>query len=162
MTKFTELNLSSPWEIFYREITAMFGQDPQITIDIDREKKIVKLLVDNPKKAEALSKILPATKQLGNITITILVIPSNKNQFYNSTVFDDAFEGNPAYSFAETIKLEDTSNPMTFVVFKKEVVQFFGDNPFASHGQISTLYENIAEDVFDANFCFYSTDVEDK
>lgn len=162
MTVKNEMKLSAPWEIFYRQMEAMFGKDPQITLDIDHDKRVVKLLVDNPTKADALGKILPATKEFGNITVSIVVVPANKQHFYNSTVFDDAFDGNPAYAYAETVKMDGTNNPMTFVVFAKEVVQYYGDNPFAEHGQISTLYEDIAEEVFDTNGVYYSTTVEDK
>jgi len=51
------------------------------------------------------------------------------------------------------------------VVFKNCVVQFFNDNLNDAHGVISTLYQNIAAEIFeDANLpgVHYCTDVERK
>lgn len=36
----------------------------------------------------------------------------------------------------------------TYVVFKNCVVQFFNDNLNDPHGVVSTLYENIADEIF--------------
>ena len=52
---------------------------------------------------------------------------------------------------------------MTYVVFKNCVVQFFNDNLNDCHGLISTLYQDIAAEIFeDANLngVYYNTDVE--
>lgn len=154
------LKLSPPWEIFYREIKCMFEEDPEVKIGIDTENRAVKLFVSNDDKAIALSKILPTKKEFGGVTVTISVVPANKENFYNAKVFEDAFSGNPVFDFAETLIPEGTNNPVTFVIFDKKVVQYYVDNPFALKGLCSTLYEDIAEDIFDTDGVFYSTNDE--
>ena len=52
---------------------------------------------------------------------------------------------------------------VTYVVFKNCVVQFFNDNLNDCHGIVSTLYQDIASEVFgDAGVTnvYYNTDVE--
>jgi hypothetical protein len=51
----------------------------------------------------------------------------------------------------------------TYVVFKNCVVQFFNDNLNDCHGIISTLYQDIAAEIFedaDLHNVYYNTDVE--
>ena len=56
--------------------------------------------------------------------------------------------------------------PFTYVVFKNCVVQFFNDNLNDPHGVLSTLYQDIAREVFGdcgmAGGVAYCTDVERK
>lgn len=58
--------------------------------------------------------------------------------------------------------------PFTYVVFKNCVVQFFNDNLNDPHGIVSTLYQDIAAEIFadmpfpqDGGICF-CTDTEHK
>ena len=39
-------------------------------------------------------------------------------------------------------------NPIHYCVFKKEVAQYWGDNLGDPHGNVSTLYQEIAKDIF--------------
>ena len=71
------LKLSAPWVVYYREIEALFGADPEITITIDEENYSVKLYVNNDEKAEALDKLLPTERIYGNVTVRTAVIPGN-------------------------------------------------------------------------------------
>lgn len=53
--------------------------------------------------------------------------------------------------------------PFTYVVFKNCVVQFFNDNLNDPHGIISTLYQEIAEEVLESvPNTYYCTDIEHK
>ena len=54
------------------------------------------------------------------------------------------------------------TNPLHYVVFKNRVVQYWSDNLGDINGNTSTLYENIARDVFGEtdNVCF-NTDTKD-
>ena len=52
---------------------------------------------------------------------------------------------------------------VTYVVFKNCVVQFFADNLNDCHGIISTLYQDIAEEILTgdgAQGVYFNTDVE--
>ena len=73
-------------------------------------------------------------------------------------MFNEAFEGNDAFVFARKISLFH-SNPTYYVVFKPDVVQFYTDNLGDWNGFRSTLYENIAREIFkDIPGVFYGTD----
>ena len=71
------VKLITPWVNFYREIEALFKDDPAIKIDMDDETYTLKLYVDGALKAEALGILLPAEKTFGNVTMKIEVIPAN-------------------------------------------------------------------------------------
>ena len=156
------LKLAAPWTIYYEEIKALFGSDPDIQISIDDEEKMVKLYVDGEEKAEALSKLLPAEKTYGNITVRTEVVPSNLQGEEKVFLFQAALAGNPVFAFTKTNEGVFTI-PLSYVVFKNRVVQFFADNMQDVNGNISTLYETIAKDVFGETdgLCF-CTDTEEK
>lgn len=159
------LKLSPPWVTFVNEIKALFEQDPQVRVVYDNDDVEVKLYVDGSEKAEAISRILPTSKLFGAVTLNITVIPSNQmtNNLGKSTlgiIFDTAFDGNPVYSFSKSID-SIFSNVLTYVVFKNEVVQFFNDNLNDIYGNVSTLYQEIACDVFDVGgSVFFCTDIK--
>ena len=53
------------------------------------------------------------------------------------------------------------TNPITYVIFKKEVVQYYNDSLSDAHGMCSTLYQDIAKRILDADegifFCTNDT-----
>ena len=52
------------------------------------------------------------------------------------------------------------SNPITYVVFVNEVVQYYNDNLSDIHGLRSTLYQEIAKDIFETRLgVYYCTDL---
>ena len=71
------------------------------------------------------------------------------------SVFADAFAGNPAVYSIETRRL--LAGEATYVVFKPEVVQFFNDDFSDIDGKKSTLYQDIAKDVFKDGCVFFCT-----
>jgi hypothetical protein len=51
------------------------------------------------------------------------------------------------------------TNPITYVIFKKEVVQYYDDNLGDAHGNRTTLYEQIANQIFeDREGIYFCTD----
>lgn len=161
-SKLTNLNLSAPWVEFYQEIKALFGDDPAIRIDYNKDEKVISLRVEGQDKAEALEALLPKEKTFGNVTVKLLVIPANLLQTSRLSLFQAAFEGNPAFSYAKEVEPSVAAFGASYVVFKKKVVQFFNDDLSDVYGVKSTLYEEIARDVFgpDAGV-FFCTDRED-
>ena len=155
-----ELNLSSPWVTYLNELKAMFGEDQDIAIRYNEEEKEVLIYVANGSKAEALDKILIHEKEFGNVTLKINVIPPNNNEADILTVFNDAFLGNPAMEY--TVPIESPLGTHRFVVFKNKVVQFYNDQLDDLHGNKSTLYQEIAKDIFvdglAVNYCTNPTD----
>jgi hypothetical protein len=127
---------------------ALFGQDPEIHIDFNDEDDELIMRVDNPTKAAALEELLPDAVEFGDVVLYITVVPGNAT-YTKADLFRIAFTGNPAFSFMETVNDETFSFPANYCVFKNEVVQFPADDLSSYYGVKSTLYEDIAEEVFD-------------
>ena len=153
-----ELKLAAPWTTYYREIKALFEKDPEVQVlFVEGAKPEVKIYVDNTAKADAMLKMLPEKKVFGNISIDITVIPGNQGSNPSSPV-EDLFSGNDAVASIQKVRI--LGGFMTFVLFKKEVVQFFNDDISDIHGLCSTLYENIAQDVLvNVEGIFFCTDI---
>ena len=168
------MNLSAPWVLFYHEVEAMFKEDPEVRVIYDdTDKPMLKLFVDDPDKAEAISYLLPACKEWGDVTLDILVIPSNRatskkrlksmNPDFPDIVglFQVALSLNSAFSYVDKVS-GIMSNPIYYVVFSKKVVQYFTDDLGDANGIRSTLYQEIAKDIFiDLNGVHYCTNTND-
>ena len=150
--------LSPPWQIFYREVQSLFGRDREIKIFYDEPSQEIKLFVNNDKMADALTKLLPTEKLFGNVVISIKVISSNRKcrSYDDESIFDTAFRYNPVYCYSKTYA-DVFTNPITYVVFKREVVQYYSDNLCDINGICSTLYQNIAQDVMPVDGVYYCT-----
>lgn len=154
------VSLSTPWIGFVREIYIIFGQDPEINMIYDDKNIELKIYVNNAIKADAMTQILPAEKSFGNIVLKVSVIPSN-NQANPIDLFRNAFAGNPVLS---QIIVDDspTQIGMTHVVFDNKVVQYFNDCLNDPNGLESTLYEDIANDIFvNRDGVFFNTEASD-
>ena len=57
------------------------------------------------------------------------------------------FEGNPAVKEFKSVQFGPEE--VLYVIFQKEVVQFFTDDLTDIYGLCSTLYQDIAKDVFE-------------
>ncbi len=154
------LNLLSPWVRFYHELSAMFRYDPDIKIILDEDHDEIKLYVDSPQKAAALQELLPAEKTFGNVRVVVTIIPGNSiNTREDGNVFERAFDGNPAFVCSKVID-GILSNPLMYVVFDNVVVQYYTDNLGDIHGVRSTLYQDIAREIFNPiDGVYYCTDV---
>lgn len=149
---------SAPWITYYREVNALFAKDDEVFVVLDEESETLNIYVENEKKANAIQYLMPTEKNFGNVLLLIKVIPSNKGDYMVNarnplTVATDAFCDNDAV-YAVT----DVSGvfPLVYVIFRKEVVQYFDDNLGDINGNCSTLYETMARDVFEnvgINFC---------
>lgn len=151
-----KLMLSAPWVTFIHELQLLFEQDKDIRMVVDSNLLEVKLYVEDWRKADALSKLLPQEKVFGNVTLKIDVIPANHGDGSPFCLIQDAFKGNPVFVGAESeSKMIGTFN---YVVFKKEVAQFFNDQLDDINGNKSMLYQDIARDVLgEKDGVFYCT-----
>lgn len=151
------LKLSSPWVEYYRKISALFAQDLDIRILFDEEELKLMIYVYNDRKARAMDALVGTEKVFGNVTLKIEVIPANnKVEFLSATtgytktekkaLAGALFQGNSAVKSIHDIEnyFEGT---VTYIIFEKEVVQYFDDNLGSYYGLKSTLYEDIAKDV---------------
>ena len=153
-----KVNLSSPWILFFREIEALFKEDPAVKVDYDEDAKTIKLYVEGAEKADSLAQLLPAERTFGNVTVKVAVIPANLGEPSKLQLFQKAFEGNPALAF-----IQGGSRGVfdfNYVVFKSKVVQFKSDDIGDVNGMTSTLYQDIAKDVFeDAPGIYFCTEI---
>lgn len=163
-----KINLSSPWVQFYHEVQAMFRDDSYVRVIFDEDKLVLKLYVDDLETAAALDVLMPTEKEFGNVTLKIEVIPANEGRITNSihgydpaVLFNNAFKHNMNFSFVKTVHGIMT-NPITYVVFRNEVVQYFTDNLGDAHGLRSTLAQDIAKEIFKPfDGVYFCTDVPD-
>ena len=158
------IGIASPWVTFARKVHCMFDTDPEVKVVWDDDLCTLKLLVESAEKAEALMAILPEKKVFGNVEITIIVVPANlEAEPTKMQLFETAFKGNPAVSYMQTVGAFGNTTEIGFVVFQPEVVQFYNDNLGDIDGKMSTLYEDIARDVFeDTENVYFCTDVENQ
>lgn len=162
------LKILPPWTIAIRKFEALFDGDPQIACNcyFKGEHPAIVFSCNNGDKVTALQQILPEEISFGNITMKVAVdgIPSNREFPSKVELFDTAFHGNPAYAYSVCPAEEGYQwIGTTYVVFKNCVVQFAADNLNDCHGIISTLYQDIAEELLTGpatNGVFFNTDVE--
>ena len=138
--------MSPPWVVYWRELVALFGQDPEIEIEFDEDELVISMYVDNEVKAEALNQLLPTEKNFGNVTLYIDIIPSNTDKTL-AQYYVDAFTGNPIFE-GKYCPGEGGAFAANYIIFKNEVVQFYSDTLADPNGYTSTLYEEIANRVF--------------
>ena len=156
-----QLGLSSPWVHYVRKVKALFEKDPDITLQYNEDDYTLKLYIEDAAKADALSQLLPTEKDFGGVTLNIKVIPAN-NQDSKIALFQKAFYGNPVFSFSDGVE-DVLTNPIYYFVFRNEVVQYFNDNLGDIYGLESTLYEDLARDVFEGQHesIYFCTDLPD-
>lgn len=156
MRKF--INLSAPWVLFYREIEALFKEDPAVRVEYDEANQTIRLYVEGEEKADALAQLLPTVRTFGDVVVKVVVIPANLKGPSKLQLFQKAFEGNPALAF-----IQGGSSgvfDLNYVVFKSKVVQFKSDDIGDVNGLTSTLYQNIAKDLFeDVRGIFFCTEI---
>lgn len=156
-----KMKLSPPWVTYVNEIESLFKGDPDIKFQYNEEDYNLKIFVEDAEKADALMKLLPLQKEFGNVILNIEVIPADDEAVDYVALFRSAFKDNPNIADITTV---DTpfGYSLNYVVFKKEVVQFFNDDTSDLNGVCSTLNENIARDVFGENCgnVYFCTDIK--
>ena len=156
-----KISLSPPWVEYYHKINELFKYDPEVRVIYDENQNRLSLYVDNENKAIALTELLPETKEFGAVLMEIVVIPANTKKNLRKTnisLIEAAFENNPIVNDIKIIS-GLFSYDLNYVIFKNCVVQYFSDNLGDYNGLKSTLYEDIARDVFDScEGVFYCTD----
>ena len=140
-----KLNLSAPWDLYYEEIKCFFAEDELTHVVYDRDKYIINIYVEDGEKATALDQLLIEEVHFGDITLSIDVIPANEDgfsdkEFKGMELFEKALGSNANFRFAQTVKLL-FNNPLTYVVFKDEIAQYYTDDLGDWNGFRSTLYQ---------------------
>jgi len=158
-----EINLFSPWVIYYKKLEALFGKDKDIKMTFDNDEPAIMMYINGQDKYEALSQLLPSEKQFGGVTLKIYLIPANDWKLAKLDLFRKAFYGNPIVNDIIVISRDvlESTNDFSYVVFAKEVVQYHDDSLNDPHGNCSTLYQDIAKEVFEnCDGIYFCTDNE--
>ena len=162
----SRLKILPPWTIAIRKLEALFDGDPLIAFNVNYSEPSVVLACGNGDKTAALMQILPEEIAFGNVKMKVIVdgIPSNRAFTSKVQLFETAFKCNPAFAYAVCPAEEGYQwIGSTYVVFKNCVVQFAADNLNDCHGIISTLYQNIADELLTGPATvgvYWNTDVE--
>ena len=159
------IKLAPPWVTIASEMTQLFKYDPEVHVVYDNDEHLISVYVDKQRKADALAALIPETITFGNIELHINVIPANGALsttlgLSQVQLFENAFEGNGAFAFVKQIT-GIFANNLTYVVFKNKVVQYFNDNLGDIYGNCSTLYQDIAKNIFGSiPGVYFCTDIE--
>lgn len=153
-----KINLVTPWAEYFNQLGAFFKKDDDVRVEYDNEAMVIKIYVDGDAKAEALSKLLPTSKKFGNVEVKVDIIPANPLDASRIGLFKKAFEGNRAVADIETIS-DISSNDFSFVIFEPEVVQYYNDDLSDFNGICSTLYQDLAKELFgETEGCYFCTE----
>ena len=155
-----KLILSAPWYIYYNELCALFKEDKEVHIVYDEVEQIINIYVESQTKADAMQEFLPTVKTFGSKELEINIVPANKTNLRKTkgSTIQDLFAYNPICKDIITIEGVFT-NPITYVIFDKKVVQYYNDDIGDAHGICSTLYQDIAKRVLEPREgIYYCTD----
>lgn len=149
------VNFSSPWVQYYRKIEALFRYDKEIRVVYDDENVILNLYVSNGEKASLLTTFLPNEMLYGGTVLSIEIWPVNCELTSVSGKLSDIFKNNSSVQFIETV---EGILDITYVVFKDEIVHYYSDDLGDYYRMTSTLYENLAREIFrDSKGVYFST-----
>ena len=147
-----KIKKSAPWVHYVALLKMLFENDPDVRIVYrDETPYIVDINVTGEEKFEAATKLIGETKTFGNVVLTIRYHLSNpvKEEKSKKELFKALFEGNPILTNVVTVELPNTSNNITYFLFKDEVVRYWDDDLSNPQGIVSTLWEQIAREVFE-------------
>lgn len=141
------ITLSAPWVEYFNKLVTMFRYDPEVHITMSEQDKVVQIRVDNQIKANALAKLLPQEKTFGNITMKIQVIHSGEED--QIAMLRNALNGNPVVN---DIAVFDTIfGNFACVIFEPIVAQYYNDNMRDPSGITTTLYQELAKELFNTD-----------
>ena len=145
-----EVELSAPWETIQHEVNHLLGPDPEVHVTEVVEGEGGNYSFDvcskNGKKIAALEKVIKNVFKLGNITLTVNFVHERDEEDVTAQDFIDAFEGNSNF-----VTVEETSKglfqDLVYVIFAKEVLQFFNDQLDDIYGNRNIIVADAANDV---------------
>ena len=164
------LKLSAPWCTYYKMISCLFAEDPEVDVRFHEDLSTIVVLVKNVRKADALTQLLPNEKTFGNVTVNISIetIRTEKDKATEFTSLEDilttAFDKNTAVSDIKFVE-DIFGGNWAYVMFKPVVIQFFNDDITHPNGCMTTIYQDMAREVFISSygvFCCTDEDTTDK
>jgi len=162
-----KLKLSPPWVLYYKKLNTLFEYDKDVLVIYDEDEMEIKLYCSDNNKSEALSLLLPNTISFGDVELKITVIPSNEKTNRVKITINNPETAiyvlfNTNNDYVESVEVIPTPfGKFTYVIFVKEVVQYFEDDLSDFYGVKSTLCEDIAREIFkDIDGVFFCTDID--
>lgn len=155
------VGLQSPWQQYYDKISLIFSEDEGVKVLYDESVPEIKLFVEDQTKASALESLLPDEIAFGGVTLTITVVPGNGKTDVCESYVIDALKDNP---IVEDIKIVSGifQYDLVYVIFRKEVVQYYTDDLSDAYGNRTTLWQEIAKELFgESTGIFFCTSVHD-
>lgn len=167
-----KVNLVAPWTAYYRKIQELFKENVEIKVVFDEESYEIKIYAADADVAIALAKLLPEQKEFGNVILSITIIPANGTDTYFRSQLDEeidkhqlvknVFKHNDAVSYIWDVDAVIPGLNIMYVVFVNKVVQYYTDSLSDPHGLTSTLYQDIAKEIFgEIPGVFFATDVSE-
>lgn len=160
-----KLKIQSPWIITYKKIVALFGRDADLEISsivgLPDGNYGLSIFSKNTPKLQAIEKILKSEYTFGNVKLYIsFIFEENNKDSITAVDFKTAFSGNSILS--NVYEREDITRTTinTYVLFSKEVIQFFNDNLKDFYGNYNGLAEDIAREIFNESDVSYGTDID--
>lgn len=152
-----DFGLSAPWVIYAKKLEKFFEEDPDVKIEYyDNDPNVVNIIVSDPIKYFALNRLIDAEIEFGNVHLQVFIFPSNK--FDNADLFKMAFKDSPIVKSIDEIQPEGSSNKFTYISFRNRVVKYWADYLGDPHGNLFTLYQYLADDIFlDHDGVFFTT-----
>lgn len=139
--------LSPPWITYYRKIQQLLSQDSDVFLMFDQEEMIIRIYVGNAAKAQALEQLMVQNAAFGNVTVSVEIIPPNERPAATGlSVYEEAFAGNPVFMGTREITLP-VAGSLRYVVWTRDVAQFYNDNLADYNGNTTVLMEEIAREV---------------
>lgn len=149
-----KLKLAPPWITYRERLKALFEKDPGVTVgDIEKRPYGLKLTirVESAAKADALTRLMDREVCFGDVALEVKIVPANAGEGLPDdargiAVVMAAFDGNAAVTVIRAVS-KGLFHDMTYVVFRREVVQYPADNLGDVNGSESTLMETIAREM---------------
>lgn len=162
-----KLKLSPPWVLYYKKLNTLFEYDKDVLVIYDEDEMEIKLYCSDNNKSEALSLLLPNTISFGDVELKLTVIPSNEKTNKVKITINNPETAiyvlfNTNNDYVESVEVIPTPfGKFTYVIFIKEVIQYFEDNLSDFYGVKSTLCEDIAREIFkDIDGVFFCTSID--
>lgn len=164
-----KLKLSPPWVSYYKKLDILFGNEDGTMVIFDEDETEVKIYTNDTTQAMALSALLPMTISFGGVELKVTVIPPNEDDIIWKGFGNTVSSPQAAIEFlfsnnknVNTIKHINTPfGELTYIIFNKEVVQYYDDNLGDYYGNRSMLCEDIAREIFtDIRGVYFCTSIE--
>lgn len=158
-----KVGLTTPWNEYVTKVEALFSGDPEVATIYDADGYVLKILVSDHDKADALTKLMPAEVNFGNVTLHVEVVPCN-DEMTSADVYRKAFEGNSA--FVDVAEGYGPAQDIAYALFTPDVVQLQLDDISEFDGLVTMTYAELAKSVlgktdFDGVFISSAVLVED-